>query len=199
MDVSQAAEQLVHVHLKRRNAKWYHRGHKGEGWRGWSQRSGGRRGGYLHIYDRNDALGLVKMSGNPVHRLWDKVQHQVEVHFILLWRNRTRRGTFTSTIITHTHKKISGGKVFVDLLCVPVLSALRIMSHSLSVCAVSNWLFKHGSYKYTPKLKTSQTDTDRTVGNVFEWTTETSADCCKWLKNAVCMYVCLCVRTRPWK
>ena len=39
---------------------------------------------YLHIYDRNDALGLVKMPGNPVDRLGDKVQHQVQVHFVFL-------------------------------------------------------------------------------------------------------------------
>lgn len=51
---------------------------------------------YLHIYDRNDALGLVKMSGNPVDRLWDKVQHQVEVHFIFL-RHNGRRETVSFT------------------------------------------------------------------------------------------------------
>lgn len=39
---------------------------------------------YLHIYNRDDALGLVKMPGNPVDCLRDKVQHQVEVHFIFL-------------------------------------------------------------------------------------------------------------------
>lgn len=60
----------------------------------------GKKKKYLHIYDRNDALGLVKMPGNPVHRLWDKVQHQVEVHFIFLSSNRTCRETFTSTIMT---------------------------------------------------------------------------------------------------
>lgn len=45
---------------------------------------------YLHIYDRNDALGLVKMPGNPVDRLRDKVQHQVEIHFIFLFSARHR-------------------------------------------------------------------------------------------------------------
>lgn len=49
--------------------------------RGTNQR---KEDGYLHIYDRNDALGLVKMPGNPVDRLGDKVQHQVEIHFIFL-------------------------------------------------------------------------------------------------------------------
>jgi len=45
--------------------------------------------GYLHIYDRNDALGLVKMPGDPVDRLRDKVQHQVQIHFILLHSTET--------------------------------------------------------------------------------------------------------------
>lgn len=39
---------------------------------------------YLHIYNRNDALGLVKMPGNPVDRLRDEVQHEVEIDFIFL-------------------------------------------------------------------------------------------------------------------
>ena len=44
---------------------------------------------YLDINDRNDALGLVEMSGNPVDRLRDKVQHQVEIHLIFLERTES--------------------------------------------------------------------------------------------------------------
>jgi hypothetical protein len=45
-----------------------------------------REGVYLDVNDRNDAFGLVEMPGHPVHGLRDKVQHQVEIHLILLYR-----------------------------------------------------------------------------------------------------------------
>lgn len=91
VDVSQTAEQLVHVHLRasqeprinmiemptNNTIRW-----PSESIRGLEEEH------HLHIYDRNDALGLVKMPGYPVDRLRDKVQYQVEVHFIFLDRER---------------------------------------------------------------------------------------------------------------
>lgn len=80
MDVGQTAKQLVHVDLRRgqrcskgQEDNRYDLHHKTK-----------PDGTHLHIYDRNDALGLVKMPGDPVNCLRDKVQNQVEVHFILL-------------------------------------------------------------------------------------------------------------------
>lgn len=52
---------------------------------------------HLDINNGNDALGLVKMPGHPVDRLWDIVQHQVEVHFIFLDRVEQKRETKTHT------------------------------------------------------------------------------------------------------
>lgn len=41
---------------------------------------------YLHINDGNDALGFVEVPGDPVDRLRDKIQHQVEVNLVFLSR-----------------------------------------------------------------------------------------------------------------
>lgn len=57
-----------------------------------------REGVYLDINDRNDAFGLVEMPGHPVHGLWDKVQHQVEIHLILLYRGKRTDNHYITTL-----------------------------------------------------------------------------------------------------
>lgn len=48
---------------------------------------------HLNIDDGDGGLGLVKVSCHPVHCFWDKVQHQIQIHFIFL--ERKRDDTFT--------------------------------------------------------------------------------------------------------
>lgn len=40
----------------------------------------------LHIDDGDGGLGLVEVPSDPVHRLRDVVQHQIQIHFIFLER-----------------------------------------------------------------------------------------------------------------
>lgn len=40
---------------------------------------------YLHEELWHDLLGLAVMSNDAIHRLWHVVQHQVQVHLVLLW------------------------------------------------------------------------------------------------------------------
>lgn len=53
---------------------------------------------YLDVNDRNDAFCLVEMPGNPVHGLRDKVQHQVEIHLILLYRGKRTDNHYITTL-----------------------------------------------------------------------------------------------------
>lgn len=46
---------------------------------------------HLNINDRNGGLGLVKVASHPVHCLWDEVQHQVQIHFIFLKKEGSRK------------------------------------------------------------------------------------------------------------
>lgn len=48
----------------------------------------------LHIDDGDGGLGLVEVPSDPVHRLRDVVQHQIQIHFIFLER-REKNGKRT--------------------------------------------------------------------------------------------------------
>lgn len=52
---------------------------------------------YLHVYNGYDALGFVKVPGDPVYSLRDKVQHQVEVNLIFLWEQPEINDTLMKT------------------------------------------------------------------------------------------------------
>ena len=65
-------------------------------WKRASEKEGERV--YFDVNDRNDAFGLVEMPGHPVHGLRDKVQHQVEIHLILLYRGKRTENHYMTTL-----------------------------------------------------------------------------------------------------
>lgn len=60
---------------------------------------------HLNVDDGDGGLGLVEVSSHPVHCFWDKVQHQIQIHFIFLERKKKRRGIYTSK--ENSEKKLS--------------------------------------------------------------------------------------------
>lgn len=60
---------------------------------------------HLNVDDGDGGLGLVEVSSHPVHCFRDKVQHQIQIHFIFLERKKKRRGIYRSK--ENSEKKLS--------------------------------------------------------------------------------------------